>query len=125
MVENIFYYVVLYWEMSEIEFVNVVFDEVDCDLLLDVNNLFVNVCNYGYDVFDFFVWLLFGWVVVYYVVGYYDEVLDLKIDIYGVVVKFGVWVLFGVVYCCFGVCLILFEWDFNYLLLGELLLEVE
>ena len=92
-VENISYYAAPYREMSEIEFVNAVLDEADCDLLLDVNNLFVNACNHGYDALDFLARLPPGRVAAYHVAGHYDEAPDLKIDTHGAAVKPGVWAL--------------------------------
>lgn len=69
--------------LGELEFVNVVLEEVDCGLLLDVNNVYVNGINYGYDVVDF-ICGLFGECIFYvYIVGYFDEVEDFKVDIYG------------------------------------------
>ncbi|MFX5611543.1 DUF692 family multinuclear iron-containing protein, partial [Acinetobacter baumannii] len=52
-VENISYYAVAGADMSEIDFINAVLAEADCDLLLDVNNVVVNACNNGYDAFEF------------------------------------------------------------------------
>lgn len=124
-VENISYYAAPYREMSEIEFVNAVLDEADCDLLLDVNNLFVNACNHGYDALDFLARLPPGRVAAYHVAGHYDEAPDLKIDTHGAAVKPGVWALLGAAYRRFGARPTLLERDFNYPPLGELLLEVE
>ncbi|MGC3547124.1 DUF692 family multinuclear iron-containing protein, partial [Pseudomonas aeruginosa] len=70
-VENISYYAAPYPEMSEIEFVNAVLDEAVCDLLLDVNNLFVKACNHGYDALDFHAGLRPGRVAAYHVAGHY------------------------------------------------------
>ncbi|MEM7495351.1 MAG: DUF692 domain-containing protein [Myxococcota bacterium] len=36
-------------EMSEPEFISAVAREADCQLLLDVNNIYVNACNFGFD----------------------------------------------------------------------------
>ena len=118
-VENISYYAAPYREMSEIEFVNAVLDEADCDLLLDVNNLFVNACNHGYDALDFLARLPPGRVAAYHVAGHYDEAPDLKIDTHGAAVKPGVWALLGAAYRRFGVRPTLLERDFNYPPLGE------
>ncbi len=48
-VENVSYYAAPGQEMDEIDFVRAVLDEADCDLLLDVNNIYVNSINHGYD----------------------------------------------------------------------------
>jgi hypothetical protein len=51
--ENITYYMILpESEMSEIEFINAVLEEADCGLLLDVNNLYINAQNHGYDALE-------------------------------------------------------------------------
>ena len=48
-VEHISYYAAPGQEMSELEFIKAVIDRADCDLLLDVNNIYVNSINFGYD----------------------------------------------------------------------------
>lgn len=47
--ENPSYYVRWAGEMDEASFVSEVVQAADCKLLLDVNNVFVNACNHGYD----------------------------------------------------------------------------
>jgi len=49
LVENISYYAVMPGEMTEAEFTREVVIRADCGLLLDVNNVFVNSANHGYD----------------------------------------------------------------------------
>lgn len=48
-IENISYYYMPLKRMREIEFINGVLEEADCDLLLDVNNVYVNSINHDYD----------------------------------------------------------------------------
>jgi len=48
-IEIVSYYSPVAAEMSEIEFINAVLREADCDLLLDVNNIYVNGFNHCYD----------------------------------------------------------------------------
>src|ERR1700712_2287912 len=48
-VENVSYYLAPERAMDELAFTNAVLAEADCDLLLDVNNVYVNACNHGYD----------------------------------------------------------------------------
>jgi hypothetical protein len=49
-IENISYYLELgVSEMSEAAFVSRVLEEADCGLLLDVNNVYVNSLNHGFD----------------------------------------------------------------------------
>ena len=52
-IENISCYSALATELSESEFINAVVSEADCDLLLDVNNIYVNSVNHCYDPFEF------------------------------------------------------------------------
>ena len=48
-VENVSSYATPGQEMSEIDFTNAVLKKADCDLLLDVNNVYVNSVNHRYD----------------------------------------------------------------------------
>ena len=52
-VEHVSYYAAPGQEMTELEFVRAVIDRADCDLLLDVNNIYVNSINFGYDPEEF------------------------------------------------------------------------
>lgn len=52
-IEIVSYYSPLAPEMSEIEFINLIFQQCDCDLLLDVNNIYVNSFNHQYDAQQF------------------------------------------------------------------------
>jgi uncharacterized protein (UPF0276 family) len=47
--ENSSYYAAPGQELTELEFIQAVLAEADCELLLDVNNLYVNSRNHGYD----------------------------------------------------------------------------
>ena len=58
--ENVSYYLTAAQDLSEAEFINAVLSEADCDLLLDVNNIYVNSINHGYDSLDFFAGLAGG-----------------------------------------------------------------
>ncbi len=49
LVENISYYAVMPGDLTEAEFTREVITRADCGLLLDVNNVFVNAANHGYD----------------------------------------------------------------------------
>ncbi len=51
--ENISYYLRLPGEMEEWEFINAVLEESGAGLLLDVNNVYVNSLNHGYDPYEF------------------------------------------------------------------------
>jgi uncharacterized protein (UPF0276 family) len=51
--ENVSYYAAPGKQMEEIDFLNAVLEEADCQLLLDVNNIYVNSVNHGYDPLTF------------------------------------------------------------------------
>ncbi|BAN48771.1 DUF692 domain-containing protein [Metapseudomonas resinovorans] len=124
-VENISYYAAPYQALQEIDFLRAVLEEADCDLLLDVNNLFVNSINHGYDAAAYLAALPVDRVVYMHVAGHYDEAPDLKIDTHGARVKDAVWSLLEQAYQRFGALPTLLERDFNFPPLAELLGEVE
>ncbi|CDF84405.1 UPF0276 protein PSEEN3355 [Pseudomonas knackmussii B13] len=124
-VENISYYAAPYQALSEIDFLRAVLEEADCDLLLDVNNLYVNAINHGYDAHAYLAELPAERVVSMHVAGHYDEAPDLKIDTHGATVKGDVWALLEQAYQRFGALPTLLERDFNFPPLAELLVEVE
>ncbi|KAF1055387.1 MAG: hypothetical protein GAK43_00180 [Stenotrophomonas maltophilia] len=123
-VENISYYAVAGADMSEIDFINAVLAEADCDLLLDVNNVFVNACNNGYDAFEFLARVPPQRVASLHVAGHFDGADGFKIDTHGAPVKQVVWALLHAAYVHVGVRPTLLERDFNFPPLAELLQEV-
>lgn len=48
-IEIVSYYTPVAAEMSEVEFINSVLAESGCELLFDINNIYVNGFNHGYD----------------------------------------------------------------------------
>ncbi|MDN6859309.1 DUF692 domain-containing protein [Pseudomonas sp. CAN2814] len=123
-VENISYYAAPYQALSEIDFLRAVLGEADCDLLLDVNNLYVNAHNHGYDAASFLARVPAERVVCLHVAGHYDEAPDLKVDTHGAAVKDDVWNLLASAYQHLGSVPTLLERDFNLPPLAELLGEV-
>jgi uncharacterized protein (UPF0276 family) len=122
--ENVSYYAAPGQEMAEIEFVNAVLTEADCDLLLDVNNIYVNSINHGYDPVAFLEALPGERVVYAHVAGHYIEAEDLRVDTHGADVIDPVWDLLEHAYRRFGVFPTLLERDFNIPPLAELAGEV-
>lgn len=86
-VENVSYYAAPYQAMAEADFVTAVLDEAGCDLLLDVNNVFVNAINHGYDARAFLARMPSVRIASYHIAGHYDEADDLKVDTHGAPVK--------------------------------------
>jgi uncharacterized protein (UPF0276 family) len=123
-IENVSYYAAPGQELSEIEFINGVIEEADCDLLLDVNNIYVNSINHGYDAVEFLRALPGDRIAYGHIAGHYDEAENLKIDTHGADVIAGVWDLLDEAYQAFGVFPTLLERDFNIPPLDDLLDEV-
>ncbi len=123
-IENVSYYAAPGAEMSELEFLNAVLREADCGLLLDVNNIYVNSVNHGYDAEAFLRGLPPERVVYGHIAGHHDEAEDLLVDTHGAAVIDPVWRLLAVAYDHCGVFPTLVERDFNIPPLAELLDEV-
>lgn len=123
-IENVSYYATPGQEMPETEFINAVLEEADCDLLLDVNNIYVNSVNHGYSAEDFLKSLPGERIAYGHVAGHYNEAEDFIIDTHGADVIDPVWRLLEKAYEYFGVFPTLLERDFNLPPLAELLNEV-
>jgi uncharacterized protein (UPF0276 family) len=123
--ENASYYAQPHADLSEAEFVSAVLAESDCDLLLDVNNIFVNSINHSYDPLEFMDSLPLERTRYIHVAGHYDEAPDLKVDTHGADVIDPVWALLAQAYQRLGPMPTLLERDFNLPPLAELLQEVE
>lgn len=123
--ENVSYYAAPGQEMAEIDFIRAVLEEADCDLLLDVNNIYVNSVNHGYDAEQFLAALPAERLVYCHIAGHYNEADDLIVDTHGADVIEPVWQLLDSAYTRFGVAPTLLERDFNVPPLPQLLSEVE
>lgn len=123
--ENASYYAQAHTELSESEFICAVLAESGCDLLLDVNNIYVNSINHRYDPLDFLDALPLERARYIHIAGHFDEAEDLKVDTHGADVIDPVWTLLAQVYARLGPLPTLLERDFNFPPLEELLLEVD
>ncbi len=125
-IENASYYVApAIAEMSEIEFIRAVLQEADCDLHLDVNNVYVNSVNFDFDARAFLDAMPAERIVYLHMAGHYREAKDLIIDTHGAPVIDPVWDLLAHTYARVGTPPTLLERDFNIPPLRELLPEVE
>jgi len=122
--ENVSYYAAPGAEMSELEFVNAVLERADCDLMLDVNNIYVNSINHHYDARAFLAGIPAQRVVYMHVAGHYVEAEDLRVDTHGTDVCDPVWELLAAAYRHCGVKPTVLERDFNIPPLDVLLQEV-
>ena len=113
-------------EMSEAQFVAAVVKEADCMLHLDVNNIYVNSQNFGFDALAYLNTLPLERTCYVHVAGHYVEPDGLLIDTHGAEVVDPVWHLLLAAYERMGgdvpTCL---ERDFNLPPLGELVAEVQ
>lgn len=124
-VENVSYYAAPQQDMDEVAFTNAVLREADCDLLLDVNNVYVNSINHDFDPQTFLAGLDSARVVGMHVAGHFDQSETLKIDSHGAPVKPVVWSLLAQAYARFGVQPTLLERDFNFPAFAELRAELQ
>ncbi|MEQ9462397.1 MAG: DUF692 domain-containing protein [Haliea sp.] len=122
--ENASYYAQAHADMSEAEFINAVVSASGCDLLLDVNNIYVNSINHNYAASAFLRALPLDRVRYIHVAGHYDEAPDLKVDTHGADVIDPVWDLLAEAYSLLGPVPTLLERDFNLPPLPDLLQEV-
>lgn len=123
-IENVSYYTPLATELSESEFITAVLEEADCDLLLDVNNIYVNSINQRYDAETFMRRLPAERVVCLHMAGHYQEAEDLLVDTHGAPIIDPVWSLLSKTYEHTGPVATLLERDFNLPPLTELLQEI-
>lgn len=125
LMENVSYYAAPGQEMSELEFTQQVLSQSGCLMLLDVNNIYVNSVNHGYDAVEFLNAIPTDKIVYAHIAGHYDEADDLLIDTHGADVKDDVWQLLDNAYQVHGVFPTLLERDFNIPPMAELLQEVQ
>ncbi|MFN3952016.1 MAG: DUF692 domain-containing protein [Thermaurantimonas sp.] len=82
-IENVSYYSPLAAELSELQFINAIVEESNCQLLLDVNNVYVNSFNHGYDPKSFISGLPRNKVAYIHMAGHLRVAEDLIIDTHG------------------------------------------
>lgn len=124
-VEHVSYYAAPQQDMREIDFINAVIREADCDLHLDVNNIWVNSINHRYDPYEFLRALPAERIIYCHVAGHFDEADDLKVDTHGTAVIDPVWALLAEACERVPGMPVLLERDFNFPPLAELLAELD
>ncbi len=112
-------------EMEEIDFILAVLEKADCDLLLDINNIYVNSVNHCYDAETFLNAIPADRISYFHIAGHFPEDSDLIIDSHGADVIDPVWDLLDKAYQRFGNVPTLLERDFNIPPMDVLLKEVE
>lgn len=123
--ENVSYYATQPGsDMTELEFINRVISQADCHLHLDVNNVYVNSVNHGYDARKFISALPSERIAYGHIAGHDRKSENLIIDSHGADVIDPVWELLDYSYQCHGVFPTLLERDFDFPALESLLAEV-
>nr|WP_040552051.1 DUF692 domain-containing protein [Rheinheimera nanhaiensis] len=118
--ENVSYYAAPGQQMSEQDFTLAVLSEADCQLLLDVNNIYVNSVNHGYNAEAFLRAMPANRIAYYHIAGHFKQAEDLLVDTHGAAVIDPVWQLLTKAYQQHGVKPTLLERDFNIPELAEL-----
>jgi uncharacterized protein (UPF0276 family) len=96
--------------MTEWDFLAAVAEEGDCGILLDVNNVYVNAFNHGFEVSDYFDAVPFDRVVQLHVAGHTRHATHI-VDTHIGPVEPSVWDLLGEAWLRAGGVSVLLEWD--------------
>ena len=123
--ENVSTYAAPAGELNELEFLNAVVTEADCGFHLDINNIFVNSVNHGFDVREYLAGIPAERIMYAHIAGHYREEDNLRVDTHGEDVLPEVWDLLDEAYERYGVFPTLLERDFNIPPLSKLLGEVD
>ena len=124
-VENTSFYVTApISTMDEITFLNAVLTEADCLLHLDINNIYVNSVNFGFDANEFLRQLPRQRIVYSHIAGHLQVDEDVLVDTHGENIIDPVWALLDEAYTLFGTFPTLLERDTNIPPLPELMQEV-
>jgi uncharacterized protein (UPF0276 family) len=112
-IENVSTYLMPNAEMTEAEFVREVIEHTDCELLLDVNNVYVNSMNHGSDGYAFIQAMPKERIRYLHIAGHEQISENLLIDTHGAEICDPVWELLQYTYQICGVKPTLLERDFN------------
>ncbi|MEE9423827.1 MAG: DUF692 domain-containing protein [Methylococcales bacterium] len=123
-IENVSYYAAPGKEMDEIDFLSAILERADCELLLDVNNIYVNSINHNYNASSYLKALPSKRIAYIHVAGHYVEAEDLLVDTHGSDVIDPVWQLLQEAYQYHGVFPTLLERDFNIPSVPDLMQEL-
>ena len=111
-------------EMSELDFINAVLEEADCLLHLDINNIYVNSVNFGFDPHEFLRGIPGDRIIYSHMAGHYQQTPNLLVDTHGEDVIDPVWALLDDAYQLFGTFPTLLERDNNIPPLNVLMQEI-
>jgi len=110
--------------MDELTFIKAVLTEADCLLHLDINNIYVNSVNFGFDPHAFLRGIPSERIVYAHIAGHYQQTPNLLIDTHGENVIDPVWAMLEEAYQLFGTFPTCLERDNNIPPLNLLMHEV-
>jgi uncharacterized protein (UPF0276 family) len=111
-------------QMSEWEFLTEVATRADCLILLDINNIYVNAFNHGFDAREYIAAIPVERVRQFHLAGHLHKETHI-IDTHDQVVTHPVWELYRVALQRFGPVATLIEWDAHIPEFTELLAQAE
>ena len=123
--EIVSYYSPVAAEMDELTFINSIVSKSGCELLLDVNNVYVNSFNHKYDAKRFISGLPLSEVAYVHMAGHEKVSEDLIIDTHGEAIIEPVYDLFNYTMNLVDNVPVLLERDFNIPEMQELQTEIE
>jgi len=123
-IENVSYYTPVTPEMDEATFIRAIIEEADCDLLLDINNVYVNAFNHGYNAKEYISQLPLERVSYIHMAGHEQTSETLIIDTHGQSIVDPVFDLFDWTLSKIHPVPVLLERDFNFPEVGELAFEL-
>jgi len=123
--ENVSYYTPVAAEMSEAEFVSRIITESGCDMLLDVNNVYVNAFNHKYDAETFLRQMPLDKVAYIHMAGHLQVEPDLIIDTHGEDIIDPVYELYDFTSQLITQVPVLLERDYNFNDIEKLNMELE
>jgi uncharacterized protein (UPF0276 family) len=115
-------------EMSEFEFMNALAEKTGCGLLLDINNIYVQAHNHGYDAWEYIDGIRVDAVGEIHLAGHSEKEADggvILIDTHNTPVRGEVWDLYEHAVRRFGAVATLIEWDQDFPTLQRLVEEAE
>lgn len=89
--ENVSTYAMSAGDMTELAFRNAVVEEADCGFHLDINNIFVNSRDHGFDAAEYLAGIPAGRVLYAHIAGHFREEDDLRVDTHGEDIATEVW----------------------------------
>lgn len=124
-IENVSYYTPVAAEMSETEFVSQIVEKSGCQLLLDVNNVYVNAFNHRYDAREFIDNMPLDRVAYIHMAGHEQVEEDLIIDTHGRPIIDPVYDLFEYTVDKMDPVPVLLERDYNFEELDSIAAEMD